>query len=101
MYPNMFLKYKRFQYEGIPNVLEYMEQDDYLTLSDLKAGYFAASCYTEATYLGFEFEGVVYTYLCWPFGVQSCCRDFTELITEVSLPLRKLGMRMTNCQRKA
>jgi hypothetical protein len=96
MYPNMFLKYRRFTYESIPNVLNYIEQGDYMTLSDLKAGYFAASCYEEATYLGFEFEGTVYTYLCWPFGVQSCCRDFTELISEVSLPLRKLGMRMTN-----
>ena len=94
-YINLWLKYKRFKYETVQDVLNYVAEGGYGSVSDYKAGYHHIACPALSEYLGICWEGQVYTYQCLPFGVSLACRLFTEINTIMYRPLREAGVHLT------
>lgn len=96
-YINLFDPYHTFSYEKLADVPQYLQQNDYFMLTDMKAGYHQVPMHPDTSrFLGIEFEGQVYVFKHLPFGLSSACRAYTDLMAEVHRPLRRLGLRMTS-----
>ena len=95
-YTNLFNRYIPFRYESVSDMLTYLEQHGWLSVSDFKAGYHHCSLQPDlAKYVGFSWKGTVYVYAVLPFGLASACRIFSLITTTMFRPLRNLGIDLT------
>ena len=95
-YINMFDRYESFSYENLADVPHYLQQQDYIMLTDLKAGYHQVRMHPNThKFLGIQHKGQAYYFEHLPFGLSSACRAYTILMGEVYRPLRARGQRMS------
>ena len=95
-YTNLFQRYIPFKYESMADMVTYLRQNGWLSVSDFKAGYHHCSLQPElAKYVGFEWKGTVYVYAVLPFGLSSSCRLFSLITGAMFRPLRNLGIDLT------
>ena len=95
-YINLFDRYEGFSYESLSDVPQYLQPEDYIMLTDLKAGYHQMKMHPSTyRFLGIEYKGQVYYFAHLPFGLSSACKAYTVLMGEVYRPLRVRGQRMS------
>lgn len=95
-YINLFDEYHSFSYESLADVPNYLKPDDFVMLTDLKAGYHQVRMHPGThRFLGIQYGGQVYYFEHLPFGLSSACRAYTILMGEVYRPLRQRGQRMS------
>ena len=64
------MKYDRVRYESLEQIIFLVEQSDYMTTSDDKAGYWQMAMHPDIwTYLGFIHKGRLQCWKVLPFGV--------------------------------
>jgi len=80
---NKHLHVPEFCYESLRQVPGWLQPDDYMFTLDLKSGYHHMDvCKADWKYLGFEWQGIFYTFTQLPFGLTSACWAFTKLMRE-------------------
>ena len=95
-YINLFDKYESFSYESLSDVPQYLQPDDFIMLTDLKAGYHQVKMHPSTyRFLGIRYKGQTYYFAHLPFGLSSACKAYTVLMGEVYRPLRLKGQRMS------
>ena len=95
-YINLFDRYEGFSYEGLSDVPQYLQPEDYIMLTDLKAGYHQVKMHPSTyQFLGIKYKGQVYYFAHLPFGLSSACKAYTVLMGQVYKPLRVKGQRMS------
>ena len=95
-YINLFDKYEGFSYESLSDVPQYLRPEDFIMLTDLKAGYHQVKMHPNTyRFLGIQYKGQVYYFAHLPFGLSSACKAYTVLMGEVYKPLRVKGQRMS------
>jgi len=95
-YINLFDKYEGFSYESLSDVPQYLQPEDLIMLTDLKAGYHQVKMHPNTyRFLGIQYKGQVYYFAHLPFGLSSACKAYTVLMGEVYMPLRIKGQRMS------
>ena len=95
-YINLFDRYEGFSYESLSDVPQYLQPEDFIMLTDLKAGYHQVKMHPSTyRFLGIAYKGQVYYFAHLPFGLSSACKAYTVLMGEVYRPLRLRGQRMT------
>ena len=93
---NLFDEYHSFSFESLADVPQYPKPDDFIMLTDLKAGYHQVKMHPEThRSLGVQYRGQVYYFEHLPFGLSSACRAHTIIMGEVYRPLRQRGQRMS------
>ena len=94
-YLNLFLRYLRFKYQGLQHVINLLQQFDWMYTTDFKSGYHQIPLHPDCwTYMGVQIEGEIYVLPFLPFGVAPACRQFTEIMQQVYLPLQQAGQRI-------
>jgi len=92
---NAFVRYQHFKMENLESVKFVIEKGDYMVKIDLQDAYFLISIIPEhREFLRFYWKGVLYEYLCVPFGLCSAPRVFTKLLRPVVAYLRERGIRL-------
>ena len=91
---NKHLHVPEFRYESLRQVPGWLRPDDFMFTLDLKSGYHHMDIReSDWQYLGFEWQGIFYTFTQLPFGLASACWAFTKLMREVMRTWRKQGWR--------
>ncbi|XP_066596921.1 uncharacterized protein [Prorops nasuta] len=89
---NKFIKVNHFKMEDIRTALRLISEDCAMGLIDLKDAYFLIPIHKKSRrYLRFKFEGVLYEFVCLPFGLCSAPFIFTKLMKPVVASLRERG----------
>ncbi len=92
---NLFVSYEHFKMEGIENLKYLIRNNDYLVKLDLKDAYFLVPVAKEhQKFLRFFWKGILYQYVCLPFGLSSAPRVFTKILKPLIARLRALGIRL-------
>jgi hypothetical protein len=92
---NQFICYEHFKMECLDNVKYLICRNDWLVKLDLQDAYFVVPVTSQhRKFLRFIWDGVVYQYVCLPFGLSSAPRIFTKLMKPIIAHLRKLGIRL-------
>lgn len=95
-YVNLFLPYKPVHYEGIDDVLGYIEKEMFLLGTDKRSGYHVQGMHSSTyRFLAVLFDAEYFFCSALPFGVSTACEKYTELMKPVYLPWRNLGQLMT------
>ena len=95
-YINLFDRYEGFSYESLKDVQQYLQPEDFIMLTDSKAGYHQLKMHPSTyRFLGIQYKGQVYYFAHLPFGLSSACKAYTVLMGEAYRPLRVKGQRMT------
>ncbi len=89
-YLNLYLHCWKLKYERLADVTQYLQQDHWFVLTDLKSGYHHVPIHPDHWRIGIKFEGQVFAYTHMPFGEASAPGNFTTLMEEVCTPLRQL-----------
>ena len=93
IYPNLFEKYVPFSYESIADLIPHLVQGGWISVSDMKQGYYHVALRSELVRcICFEWRGVVWAYTTICFGYASACRVFSAMTTAMYQPLRELGL---------
>ena len=92
---NLWMKYVRFKYETMSDVLNLAIEGGWASVSDYKSGYSHIAAPALATYLCVAWNGELLCFTCVPFGIAPACRVFTELNEVMLRPLRASGMRIS------
>lgn len=96
MYVNFKERYRPFTYEKLQDTENYVQDNDWLYLTDAKSGYHHISVNPKYwKYLCFRWQDQVYCYPYLVFGLQSACRTYTILMQEVYRVMRLHGEEMT------
>jgi hypothetical protein len=93
---NAFLRYTRFAYEKLSELVAGRQPWDWVSARDLAAGYhhvFMAPAFWGL--LGFQLDGRIYVYVCLPFGLSQAPWAFTRLLKCVYQFPRSIGWRVT------
>ena len=78
---NSFVRYEYFKMEGLDSVKYLLKPNDWLVKIDLQDAYFLVPVAAQhSKYLRFFWKGVLYEYVCLPFGLCSALRVFTKLL---------------------
>ncbi len=92
---NQFIRYEHFKMECLDNVKYLICRNDWLVKLDLQDAYFVVPVTSQhRNFLRFIWDGVVYQYVCLPFGLSSTQRIFTKLVKPIIAHLLKLGIRL-------
>ena len=81
---NKLLRKISFRMDTIQNLRLWLREGYFLTSIDLKDAYFSVPMSEDAyDFLGFMFEGIVYSYTCLCFGLSAAPRVFTKMLKAV------------------
>ena len=90
------MEYKPTKYEKLQDLVDMVEEGDFLISSDDKSGYWQMPLHPSMwEYVAFQFQGKVYTWCVNPFGVAQAPAQFTMYKQEVYRPLRQRGVRLS------
>ena len=96
MYINMFMAYDSVKYERVQDLMDPVQEGDFMTTSDDKSGYWQLPLRPDMwTYVGLEHKGKFYVCSVMPVGTMSAPHDYTQIKQEIHRPLRDMGVRMT------
>ena len=91
---NSFVRYEHFKMEGLDSVKYLLKPNDWLVKIDLQDAYFLVPVAAQhRKYLRFFWKGVLYEYVCLPFGLCSAPRVFTKILKPIIRRLRAMGIR--------
>ena len=89
---NEFIRYEHFKMDSIREVLLLVTPNCYMAKLDLKDAYYSVRVHPSfRRYLKFEFEGVLYQFVCFPNGLGPCPRKFTKIMKVPLSALRSGG----------
>ncbi|KZR98490.1 Uncharacterized protein APZ42_006071, partial [Daphnia magna] len=78
---NLFVSYEHFKMEGIDNLKYLIRNNEYLVKLDLQDAYFLVPVVKEhQKFLKFFWKGIIYQYVCLPFGLSSAPRVFAKVM---------------------
>ena len=79
---NNFLPYQYFKMEAVHLVKDLLQQNDYMSKTNLKDVYFCIPLHRRAlpTFIRFQWKGSLYEFLCLCFGLGPAPRIFTKLM---------------------
>ena len=78
---NKFVQYEHFKMEGMPMVLDLVQEGSWMTKIDLKDAYFSVRiAQKDQKFLKFRWRGSLYQFRSCPFGLASAPRSFTKLL---------------------
>ena len=81
--------------KGLDCVKYLIERGDWMVKLDLQDAYLLVAVHSEHfKFLRFYWKGILYEYVCLPFGLSSAPRVFTKLLRPVVAYLRSLGIRL-------
>lgn len=93
-YLNEFVHYDHFKQETFKVVLELIQEGDFLTKIDLQDAYFSIPIHEDfQKYLKFQWNGVLYKFVCLPFGLKSAPYVFTKTLKPVFAWFRQRQIR--------
>lgn len=85
----------RFKYENVYTAADVLREGDLLATIDLAAAYHHIDMAPESwPYLGFEFEGQIWTFCQLPFGLATACWVFTKITAALAGKWRSVGIRL-------
>jgi hypothetical protein len=91
---NKFVKYEHFKQEHFKVVLDLIQQNDFFTSVDLCDAYFSVPIHIDyQKFLKFEWNNVLWKFVCLPFGLSSAPKVFTKILKPVYAWLRQQGVR--------
>lgn len=83
-YLNENVHYEHFKQETFQVVLDLIQENDFFTSIDLKDAYFSVPIHKDfQKYLKFQFDGILYMFVCLPFGLSSAPRIFTKILKPI------------------
>jgi hypothetical protein len=92
---NSFITYRHFKMEGIQTIRKKIRNGDCLAKIDLKDAYLSVPMREDCRrFLRFQWKGVIYEFVCLPFGLPSAPWAFTKLLRPVVAHLRRMGIRV-------
>jgi len=92
---NSFVRYEHFKMEGLATARHLLQRGDYLGKIDLKDAYFTIPVASvHQPFLRFRWRGVLYQFICVPFGLAPAPRVFTKILKPVVAFLRSQGLRL-------
>ena len=91
---NNHLEYQHFKIEGIPALIDTIQLNDFMYKIDLSNAYWTVPVHPiDRKWLRFRWQGQMYEFLVWPFGLGPVPRWFTKLLKPVVAFLRRIGTR--------
>ena len=91
---NNFVHYEHFKQEHFKIVLELIQENDFFCSVDLQDAYFSVPIHPDyQKYLKFTWKGVLYAFVCLPFGYSAAPRVFTKLLKPVYAWFRSQSIR--------
>ena len=92
---NNFVKTEHFKMEGLHNLPDLIQQDDWMIKLDLKDAYLQVPIHQECHHLlQFQWNSQIYQFQCLPFGLTSAPRVFSKVMKPVVGTLRHMGIRL-------
>lgn len=89
---NLFVKTDHFKLEDHKTVIRLLSKDCFMASIDLTDAYYLIPiCKEDRIYLRFFFEGVLFEFLCLPFGLCSAPYLFTKILKPLFAKLRSEG----------
>ena len=93
-YLNQFVHYDHFKQETFKVVLNLIQENDFFTSTDLNDAYFSVPIHENyQKYLKFSWRGVLYKFVCLPFGLKSSPYVFTKILKPVYAWFRQQNIR--------
>ena len=91
---NQFTEYQHFKMEGIPALIDTIQERDFMYKIDLSNAYWTVPLhFQDRKWMKFHWRGKLYQFLEWPFGLGPVPRWFTKLLKPVIAFLRRQGTR--------
>ena len=82
--------------EGLDTISKMVEADDYMFTADLQDGYYHINMHESALpYLGFQWNGIFYTYKVLLFGLAISPLVFSKIMRSIVSHLQQLGHRVS------
>ena len=92
---NEYIEPKKFQYDGIETVCQYIEPDDVAITLDLKNGFYHVPIQESyQTYIGFKWRLKTYVWQVLPFGLRCSPWYFYKILRPVVQFLREQNLRV-------
>ena len=89
---NQYLQYLHFKLEGMPDVIDQINKDDFQYKVDLSSAYWTVRLHPkDRKFMRFRWKGVLMEFLVWPFGLGPVPRWWTKLMKPAIALLRKMG----------
>lgn len=93
-YLNEFVHYDHFKQETFKVVLDLLQKDDFLAKIDMRDAYFSVPIDSRyQKYLKFSWNGILYKFVCLPFGLKSSPYLFTKILKPVYANFRQQNTR--------
>jgi hypothetical protein len=93
---NACLTKLHFKMEGLPAILQVIQEGDYFIKIDLKDAYLSIPMHPkEFPFLGFSCNNEFFNWTSLPFGLSQAPWIFTKILKPVAAYLRKLGIRLS------
>ncbi|WAQ99028.1 POL-like protein [Mya arenaria] len=91
---NKFVGYNHFKQEIFNVVLDLVQRNDFFTKMDLLEAYFSVPIHDDSTkYLKFSWNGLLYKFICLPFGLAIAPFLFTKILKPIYAWFRKQSVR--------
>ena len=92
---NLHMEHCIVKYEGLQDMVDLLQQGDYMSTLDDKSGYWQLPLHPHMwQYVGFEWKGQYMVWKIAAFGISVLPWMYTTLRQEVYRPLRERGVRM-------
>ena len=95
MYINVFMEYFPVKYEGVQDLVDIIQQGDFMSTSDDKSGYWQLPLHPDMwQYMGIAWKG---RYMVWrmaEFGISALPWIYKTVKQEIYRPLRLRGVRL-------
>ena len=89
------IPYQKFKMEGLKNVKEMLQKNDYMVKIDLKDAFFNVALNKQSQHLvRFQWKGNLYQFLSLCFGISPAPRIFTKIMKIPISILRRLNIRV-------
>lgn len=93
-YLNEFVHYNHFKQETFSVVLDLLQENDFMAKIDMRDAYFSIPIHDEyQKYLKFSWNGILYKFVCLPFGLKSAPFLFTKILKPVFACFRHQNIR--------
>ena len=94
-YVNRHLIKKVFKFEGLRDLADIIEKDDYMVSFDLASGYYHVGLHPESSpYVAFFWKGSYYQYNCLSFGLSTAPWVFSKVMRELVMYWRRSGIKV-------
>lgn len=91
---NEFVHYDHFKQETFKVVLELLQENDFMASIDLRDAYFSVPIHSSyQKYLKFSWNGILYKFVCLPFGLRSAPFLYTKILKPVYAFFRQQNIR--------